>query len=326
MKKLFLLMSLMMLSTPALAVSKIFKGHSYDVHTVSFSKDGRFLASGSGDTRAIVWDIKKRKATFEINEHQRTVYAVAFSKTQNNILATSSSDGELIIWDTETQKPLATLMPGDIHGNGIVSLDFSPTSDLLAVGFMGGELGLWNTKTFENIGFAKEKHLGGFTLSVKFSRDGNLVFTTGGLDGSIFMHDTTTLDLKQTFVDRESSAPIWDISVHPGGDQIAAVTSAGALLIWKIGEDKPLQVIRVHDYLALSVEYSKDGSKVYVGVDAFNSKVGNNVKVIDSMSGVLIKDIKAHQDRIRGMDLSADGTMLATGSWDRTVKVWDVKP
>lgn len=325
MKSLCLLISLLMLSIPTLAESKIFKGHSYDVHTVSFSRDGKYLASGSGDTRAIVWDIQKSKPVFEINEHQRTIYAVAFSKTQNNILATSSSDGELIIWDIETQKPLATLLNGDIHGNGIVSLDFSPKNDLLAVGFMGGELGLWNTKTFENVGFAKERHLGGFALSVKFSRDGNLIFTTGGLDGSVFMHDPTTLNLKQTFVDRGSSSPIWDISIHPDGEEFVTVTSEGNLIVWKIDEEEPARVIRAHDYLALSVEYSKDGSKVYVGVDAFNSKIGNNIKVIDPLSGIVIKEINAHQDRVRGMDISPEGTMLVTGSWDRTVKVWNIK-
>lgn len=295
-------------------------GHGYEVHSVSYSNDGKLLASGSGDTSVIVWNTETKKPIFQINDHQRTVYAVAFSKLQKNMLATSSSDGHLILWDISNRKIIRTLVRGDTTSSGILSLDFSPYSNLLAVSYMGGELVLYNTKTHS---YARRvlAHPYGFAMSVKFSPDGKQLVTTGGVDNSVRLFRTEDLAHIYTFT-LNNNNPVWDASFSPDGKTIASVDSAGELSLWRVGITTPIINNRVSDYLALSVEYSADGKKIYVGTDAFNSEEGNLVKIIDAQTGDILNSFDAHKNRIRGMCLSPDGQSLATASWDESVKIW----
>lgn len=308
-------------------------GHSYEVHSVSFSNDGKLLASGSGDRTAIVWNTETKEQVFSITNHRRTIYSVAFSKLQRDVLATSSSDGHLILWNVKSKEMIKTLVPGDINSNGIMSLDFSPVDNLLAIAYMGGELVIWNTKTFQQERYT-HAHPYGFAMSVKFSPDGTKLVTTGGIDNSIMTFNTNDLSRRQVFtqqsyindkVQKEFKGTIWAAVFSPDGNTIAAVNSGGTLSLWTEGRSRPIREVRVNDYLALAVAYSLDGSKIYVSVDAFNSEVGNFVKTINAETGVIEQEIDAHKNRIRGITLSADGSMLATASWDETVKIWELK-
>lgn len=299
-------------------------GHSYEVHSVSFSKDGQYLASGSGDSSVIVWSLKSHDPVFVIENHKRTVYAVAFSKTHPNILATSSSDGELAVWDVSTKTKIHTLAKGDVTGNGILSMDFSPKNNNLAVGFMGGEIEIWNVDTAELVARGNAHHVGGFALSVKYSPEGKFIYSTGGVDGGVNKFRSTDATLEQVFQDPDSSAPIWDIAIKQNGDGFFTVNSLGELIAWDEESQTPRNRYKIHDYLAQSIELSKDESQIFVGVDALNSEEGNNIKIINPANGEVTKEIPAHKNRIRGMDLSPDGSTLATGSWDFSVKTWEL--
>ncbi|MCH2533647.1 MAG: WD40 repeat domain-containing protein [Bdellovibrionales bacterium] len=295
-------------------------GHNNEVHSVSFSKNGKYLASGSSDTSVIVWSTEDKKELFKIHDHQRTVYSVAFSKLNNNILATSSSDGHLILWDINTKQKLKTLVKGNNTSNGIMSLDFSPTNHLLAVSYMGGELALWDTQKGELVDVVKA-HMGGFVLTVKFSHNGKRILTTGGIDNDIRVFNTSDLSLREVFHDRNSNSTVWDASFSPVNNDIVSVNSYGNLELWREGKSNIIKRVSINNYLAQSVEYSADGSKIYAGVDAFNSEKENYLKIIDAKSLKIIDKIDLHKNRIRGMDISKDGKHLATASWDESVKL-----
>lgn len=301
-------------------------GHTYEVHSVSFSKDGRHLASGSGDRSVIVWNLETEAPVFVIQDHKRTVYAVAFSKINPNILVTSSSDGELAVWDISSKSKLHTLAKGDVTGNGILSMDFSPKNNNLVVGFMGGEIEIWNIDTAQLVARSTAHHIGGFALSVKYSPEGKHIYSTGGADGGIYLYRSTDATLERVFQDLESSAPIWDIAIKKNGEGFFTVNSLGELIAWNESSQSPQRRYKIHDYLAQSIELSKDESQVFVGVDALNSEEGNNIKIIKTESGEIVEEIPAHKNRIRGMDLSPDGSKLATGSWDFSVKTWLLEP
>jgi WD40 repeat protein len=46
----------------------------------------------------------------------------------------------------------------------------------------------------------------------------------------------------------------------------------------------------------------------------------------DAVTGRELGQLKGHKDSVSGLALSADGKILASASWDGTVKLWDILP
>ena len=54
-------------------------GHEQDVLSVTFSVDGKYLATGSGDTLVRIWDVKGGKLLHVLEGHSAEVGGLAFS-------------------------------------------------------------------------------------------------------------------------------------------------------------------------------------------------------------------------------------------------------
>jgi WD40 repeat protein len=85
-----------------------FIGHSSSVYSVSFSPDGKYLASGSGDKTVKLWSLELQKEVATLQGHSREVYSVAFSP-DSKYLASGSEYRTVKLWSLESQKEVTTL-------------------------------------------------------------------------------------------------------------------------------------------------------------------------------------------------------------------------
>jgi hypothetical protein len=72
--------------------------HTKPVLAATFSRDGKLIVTGSQDNTACVWDAQYGTRVAELNEHKSPVTSVAFSPTDNNLIATDSRDS-LLLWN-----------------------------------------------------------------------------------------------------------------------------------------------------------------------------------------------------------------------------------
>ena len=77
------------------------KGHTAWTRTISFSPDGRYLASGSHDQTVCIWEISSGQCLFQLVGHSNVVWSVAFSPTEP-VLASAGDDGTIRLWHSET--------------------------------------------------------------------------------------------------------------------------------------------------------------------------------------------------------------------------------
>jgi WD40 repeat protein len=79
----------------------VLQGHTDFVNSVSFSPDGRQLASGSDDRTVRLWNMPEG-VPGPVLQHDECVRCVAFSPvvgSNSNVLASGSDDGFVRLWD-----------------------------------------------------------------------------------------------------------------------------------------------------------------------------------------------------------------------------------
>lgn len=76
-----------------------FRPHANAILDVAFSPDDLLLATASGDQTSQVIDMPTQRATYTLAGHVSSVKQVCFQPGSSDVLATSSRDGSVQIWD-----------------------------------------------------------------------------------------------------------------------------------------------------------------------------------------------------------------------------------
>ncbi|KAG0260294.1 hypothetical protein BG011_001995 [Mortierella polycephala] len=105
-------------------------GHQKTVNHVSFSPDGRYIASGSFDKSVKIWDSRDGKFIASLRGHVGEVYQVVWS-SDSRMLLSCSKDSTIKLWDIKTKK-MKMELPG--HLDEVFTVDWSPSGDKAASG------------------------------------------------------------------------------------------------------------------------------------------------------------------------------------------------
>ena len=128
-------------------------GHNNLVSSISFAKNGKYLASGSGDKTVKIWDVSKLTDSNKRNAwviatlsgHTDAVYDVAFSPNSKNLVS-ASLDQTLRFWTLNKDATTATSKIMKEHTKGVYCVDYSPDGRYIVSGGLDGKVVLWDHK------------------------------------------------------------------------------------------------------------------------------------------------------------------------------------
>lgn len=215
------------------------EGHSSWVEKVSFSPDGKMIASTSADNTVKLWDAKDGKNIATLKGHTGTVNGVRFSPNGETI-ASTSADKTIRLWNL-SGKELKTL---DKHGDTVNSVSFSSDGKRIASASNDGTIKLWNLDGKEL------KTLKGHSRgvdSVTFSPDGKFLASTSQ-DGTIRLWNSNGQEPK---ILRVRKSNFLGVVFSADSKTLTSISEDGTLTSWSLDLDKLLtQACRwVHDYL-----------------------------------------------------------------------------
>ena len=157
----------------------------------------------------------------------------------------------------------------------------------------------------------------GMALSVSFSRQGDLLASTGS-DGLVRLWDTGAGALRHTL--RGHTGEVYAAVFAPDGKALASVANSEnekAIRLWNVVTGQPTATLPGHDDGIYDVAYSRDGTMLASG-----SRDGS-VRLWDTAKrSVLAVRAGAHTPLVRSVALSPDGKRVASAGV-HGVKLWE---
>ncbi len=284
-------------------------GHSLHVNlcrgeTVTCSSDGRFLVisffTTGGQETVRLWN---EGAIADFTPEQ-PVFAAAVSPDGQH-MATGGWDRTVTLWNVETQTVYRSLTG---HTGEIYVLAFSPDGKFLVSG--GADNWIEHPE------------------SVTRNTDGELVFIMKEGKSHFFTPDENHIDKTarvwevatgKNIATLENPSQVRAVAFSPDGHHVAAASNEHVNL-WHTGTWQNIAALDVRkvSYIA----FSPDGSRLATG----GTLPEQTIRLWDVESGNLVAEFSGHNSQVESLAFSPDGRLLASGSFDRSILLWDVTP
>ncbi len=267
--------------------------HEGQITAVTFSPDGKLLASASTSGTIRLWNPETGKLIRELPGHKDGAYGLSFSPDGSR-LASAGADSLLRLWDVITGKELRSYRG---HADKAVSVAFAPDGKTLASGSYDGSIRIWDVAT----GAEMRRLLGHEerVTSVAFHPDGRMLAS-----GGTATTDPVLPNGNISPVDETDYVRLWDVST---GDEVyrfpgrgsSVAFSANGLFLAAAGLNMVLE----------ANEYGSSSICVIDGDTVININSQNLIQVWDMQAGKQVSRLKRRGGAIA---VSADGRVLVS--------------
>ncbi|XP_012478515.1 transcriptional corepressor LEUNIG_HOMOLOG isoform X1 [Gossypium raimondii] len=269
-----------------------------------FSSDGKLLASAGHDKKAVLWNMETLKTDCTTEEHTHIITDICF-RPNSTQLATSSFDTTVRIWDAA--QPSYSIWKYTGHTAQVMSLDFHPKKNELFCSCDGNsEIRFWNINQYSCTRISK-----GGSTNVRFQpRTGQ--FLAAAADNVVSIFDVETDRRTQLLQghNTEVHSLCWDAN----GDFLASV-SQESVRLWSLSSGECIN------------ELSSSGNKFHSCVFHPNFPA---LLVIGGYQSLELWNtaenkcltISAHDCVISALAQSQVTGMVASASYDKSVKIW----
>ncbi|CAJ0641939.1 2030_t:CDS:2 [Entrophospora sp. SA101] len=311
---------------------KKYTGHYDDVTSITWSNDRidslkSFFLSASKDMTAKIYSLNPIEDFIPITltGHRDYVIGAYFSENQDLVIACSAYhkkssllvvgflSGIFGIWEMPDFNNIHTL---SISQKKINSIAINPTCEWLAFGSSKmGQLLVWEWQS-ESYVLKQQGHFYDMN-TLSYSSDGQNI-VTGGDDGKVKVWNTTSGFCYVTFSDHTSGVSVVEFAKN--GQILFSASLDGTVRAYDLIRYRNFRTFTTPSpvqFTALTVDPS--GEIVCAGsMDSFE------IFVWSVQTGKLLDILAGHEGPISSLTFNPSGVTLASGSWDASVKVWDV--
>ena len=294
------------------------------VEKILFDAKGTTLASKEKFDSITLWDVTTRKPKKTLTNHSSVDDIMVFSPDGETFASIVYNNIHLS--DTVTGESKHILKG---HTALVSSLSFSPDGKVLVSGSMDQTIYLWDVATGEHI-----KTLTGHPARVariSFSPDGSTL-TSMSDDKTIYLWDIATGKRKKTLTDQsviteplERQEMIESAFFSSDGSTLATVRFNNTIRLWDTTTGTLKQTFDGQDTEIKQTDHHKRIAKVLFSPDKrmLVSIGGGKIHLWDVITGAY-RHLTESPVYVKSAAFSPDVRTLATGTFDGTLRLWDV--
>jgi WD40 repeat protein/cellulose biosynthesis protein BcsQ len=202
--------------------------HGGRVRAVSFSADGKYLASGGSDQMIKIWNSAGKFQRSLTSIHKDWVTDIQYRPNQTNQFASASADGTIALWDILGTYHQIIQVAGNEERDWVYSIAFSPDGSKIAAAF-GKMVKIWqldNGDAAPRLLATCREHRD-FVYCVCFMPSGEEILSAS--------HDMTVRkwsifgDALEVY---SSQDPIRGLAINPDGDKFVTTSNDGSVKLW----------------------------------------------------------------------------------------------
>ena len=301
-------------------------GHHGAVSNIAFSLDGRTMASVSWDRSAILWDIAGgrsfgRRLGSQTARHTDSVFHIVFAPDGKTIRS-SGADGREINWNlanpASSRTNTAPFTPG-IKSQKLINLVCSADGRWRAWSRDDGTLVVQSSASgkLQTLPFKHPDDPGANSLA--FNPRTNLL-AAGGAGKDLIMWDVKSGSRQPLQKLEGHGAPVSSIAFSPDGKWMASADVSGTVLWWEVGKTHPVAWCTNQNKTRIrALAISHNAETVAIGSDDFIVSLWMPKEKTASAPQVL----GTHKHWVTSLAFGRD-KLLASGSADKTIIVWDI--
>lgn len=298
------------------------RGHHANVSSVAIALDGSALLSASQDETLRLWDLTSPDSRVSVETYAASLQALAVTPDASQFI-TGSGDATLKIWDLEAGSVVLTL---EGHASAVRALAVTANGRVVVSGSTDRTLRTWDVRSGACLA-TLEGHLSGATC-VGITPDGRYAVSgsEAATSGKWGCEELKVWDL-------ERGASLLTLP-HPGSVTALAIAPDGRHVITASGAD---HVLRVWDLETATCVRKLSGNTscghnwTVTTVAIVNPRLvlsgssGQRSPLIwDWRTGACLGGLSGHGGGINGLAVTSDGRWAASGSGDKTLRLWNL--
>jgi WD40 repeat protein len=290
-----------------------------DILGISFSPDGRCLATSDNKGSIQIWDVNSFEQKVCCAGHQHWAWDVSFSP-DSQYLASVGDDYSIKLWDVATGERLYVYTG---HTRSVNAVVFSPNGQIIASCSQDCSIRLWQVFPDANPEIHTLLGHGSRVWSIAFSPDGRIL-ASGSEDHTVRLWDVATGDCLGSWQAHENW--VRSVSFSPDGRLLATCSYDRTIKIWACPEvgsmdgatPEPLYVLRGHQQTVSAIAFSPNGQQLV------SSSFDRSIKLWDVETGKCLKTLQGHRDRVWQVAFHPNGKLIGSGGDDHSTKIWDL--
>lgn len=295
--------------------SEVPKGQHEMILSLACSQDSKKILTASTDSTVRVWDISTGDNLLVLKNKQPQMMLFSAFIMEGRAILGISFNKSITVWNAENGKEVFTTQD-EINAPTIQKLytgaSLSPNTGFLAL------------CSSDNVGWLQdalsgpdnqEYQLKAFVNDVTYSPSGDTIAVA--IDHQVQVLDAKTGKALYTLDDGKDDFKT--VSFSPNGQYLVSGSHLSKTIrIWDTKNKRQYKTFSGNPDWVNSALFSPDGSRI-----VFTSN--SDIYIRDIYTGDIITILKGHQNSVTKAIYSPDGNLIASVSFDNTLRLWDAK-